>query len=264
MIAKTCKTLEEAKVLWPEIPVGRAKDLTNQKFKKLTVLYRTISKPNSQAKWVCQCECGNYVSVFTSNLTKEDHTYSCGCYGKEQAYLNNRHNLIGQSFGFLTVLEDSGERSKQHHIIWKCKCNNCGSICYVNGTHLLGEYTRSCGCIKSFGEATIKQILNNKEINYKTEYWFKDLKLKQYLKFDFGLLDNNSKLLALLEFQGRQHYDKGHARWFGELERTITDPMKKEYCKNNNIKLYEIKYNDNIEEKINQILKEIYGEKNNI
>lgn len=48
--------------------------------------------------------------------------------------------------------------------------------------------------------------------------------------------------------------DKGE---FGKTQRTETDLLKKIYCQDNNISLYEIKYTDNIEKKLNSILEGI-------
>lgn len=54
-------------------------DLTNQKFGKLVVLEKDQIKTKSgNAKWICQCECGNEVSVIGSHL-RSGHTSSCGC-----------------------------------------------------------------------------------------------------------------------------------------------------------------------------------------
>ena len=53
-------------------------DITGQKFGKLTVLKRDDSYQGEHVKWICQCECGNIISVFGNNL-KRLHTTSCGC-----------------------------------------------------------------------------------------------------------------------------------------------------------------------------------------
>lgn len=60
------------------------RDLTNQKFGKLTVIKlddeynnQRINK-NLHIKQICQCDCGNIVSVLGTNLTRL-HTTSCGC-----------------------------------------------------------------------------------------------------------------------------------------------------------------------------------------
>lgn len=53
-------------------------------------------------------------------------------------------DLVGQVFGKLTVLEDSGER-KNRRVLWDCKCE-CGNIVRINGKYLLSGDTKSCGC----------------------------------------------------------------------------------------------------------------------
>lgn len=59
-------------------PKGNIIDLTGQTFNKLTVIERDGSDGRGEAKWICQCECGNTISVLGSNL-RTGHTVSCGC-----------------------------------------------------------------------------------------------------------------------------------------------------------------------------------------
>ncbi|MCK9446882.1 hypothetical protein M0Q50_08545 [bacterium] len=57
-----------------------------------------------------------------------------------------------------------------------------------------------------------------------------------------------------IEFDGKQHFEK-HYKW-GEksFERILkTDKIKNEYCKNNNIHLIRIKYNQNIYDEIQKL-----------
>ena len=54
-------------------------------------------------------------------------------------------NLIGQTFSFLTVLEDDGTRASNGGIKWKCQCV-CGNITYVTTTNLIKNKIKSCGC----------------------------------------------------------------------------------------------------------------------
>lgn len=62
---------------------GRALDLSNQKFGRLTALYPIKERRRGRIVWHCQCECGNHVDVVVSDLTTGD-TISCGCLKKEQ------------------------------------------------------------------------------------------------------------------------------------------------------------------------------------
>lgn len=60
-------------------------------------------------------------------------------------------DLVGQRFGRLTVLKDSGQRTKCGHVIWLAKCS-CGKFCgrkkvKVISLNLRYGRTRSCGCL---------------------------------------------------------------------------------------------------------------------
>lgn len=61
------------------------------------------------------------------------------------------NNLIGQRFGRLVVIENSGtKRSKSGHTyrMWKCKCD-CGNCKELSTANLTSGNTRSCGCLKA-------------------------------------------------------------------------------------------------------------------
>ena len=58
--------------------MGKLKDLTGQKFGKLTVIERAENDNRGNVQWLCQCECGNIVKVRSTNLIT-GNTKSCGC-----------------------------------------------------------------------------------------------------------------------------------------------------------------------------------------
>lgn len=122
-----------------EIPVGKAEDLRGKTYNRLTVLYR-VKNNGKKVRWKCQCECGNTTIVERANLTS-GHTKSCGCYKID----TNKKNLIGQKFGRLTVLKDSGQRDNNCQVMWECECE-CGNIILVPTRRLTYGTTKSCGC----------------------------------------------------------------------------------------------------------------------
>ncbi len=70
------------------------KDLTGQKFGKLTVMgiaRKTQSGKRERYYWKCTCECGNIKEVRTDCLTT-GYVRSCGCLKKEQDKINLRAN----------------------------------------------------------------------------------------------------------------------------------------------------------------------------
>ena len=55
-------------------------NLIGKKFGRLTVLKEDIklSKEKKLSYWICQCDCGNYKTVSSTNLIQK-RVYSCGC-----------------------------------------------------------------------------------------------------------------------------------------------------------------------------------------
>lgn len=231
-------------------------DLTNQKFGRLTVIDIDNTKSSRETYWVCQCECGKQVSVRANSL-KNGETRSCGCLRSEITSKRFSNDLTGHQFGKVKVLYRTGTDvgiDGAQYARWKCQCE-CGTIFETRGASLSGEKTQSCGCESSRGERQIRTILNNRKINYRVQYSFDDLRSNKNwkLRFDFGLLDSNNKLVCLIEFQGIQHYIE-QPQGFGKQQREVTDIQKREYCKDNNITLYEIPYNANIECELDKII----------
>jgi very-short-patch-repair endonuclease len=112
-------------------------------------------------------------------------------------------------------------------------------------------------CKESKGEILIREYLEKYKINYKSQFKFKDCKHKRKLPFDFYLPEYK----ICIEYDGIQHYKP--IDYFGgesELNNTkIRDNIKNNYCKNNNINLIRIKYNDNITKKLNIIFNNLHN-----
>lgn len=60
--------------------MGAFKDLTNQKFGKLTPI--SYYRKRHRVYWCCMCDCGNKIDVRSDGLTT-GQTKSCGCLQKE-------------------------------------------------------------------------------------------------------------------------------------------------------------------------------------
>ena len=218
--------------------MGRLIDLTGQKFNRLTVLEKDTAKKSKNACWICQCECGNIVSVQGVHL-RNGHTKSCGCLQREKSSEYSLIDLTGQKFGCLTVLKRDNLRIGTE-AYWICQCD-CGNIISTRGSNLRSGLTQSCGCIKSSkGENKIKDILSSLKINFIQQKTFDDLKYKYNLKFDFFLPEYK----CCIEYNGEQHYEA--IEYFGGIERLEEqkkrDNIKRQWCKDNNIKLIEISY----------------------
>ena len=124
--------------------MGKIQDLSGQKFNLLTVLSLAQERgPNRAAKWICQCDCGNIITVNRGDLIRTDGkaTKSCGC-------LKNEKDLTNQRFGKLVALYKNENKK------WVCQCD-CGKYICVNTQDLTrtdNKATKSCGCSRSVNE----------------------------------------------------------------------------------------------------------------
>lgn len=228
-------------------------DLTNKRFGKLLVLQK-VPRPEylktPGAYWLCHCDCGKEKVIYGRSLTT-GRTTSCGTCRTEIV-----DDLTGQVFDQLTVIErDYSRPSNGNGAFWKCKCS-CGNYITVLGKNLKHHERHSCGCIHSFGEKEISELLVKNSINFKAQYTFTDLKGSKggLLRFDFAIFDTNNNLLRLIEFQGEQHYDETNS-WFDNPK--SNDNSKLEYCKNHNYTLVLIPY----WKRHNILLEDILGDK---
>lgn len=133
--------------------MGKKIDITGEKYGKLKVIKtgEAIRTKNGvpQTTWVCQCECGNMITVPTQSL-RSGNTKSCGCL--------NEYDLTGKRFGRLTVIEKVKSKTNpcgSKSTMWKCICD-CGNIVNVRTRLLTTSATKSCGCLNS--ELTSKRM----------------------------------------------------------------------------------------------------------
>ena len=241
----------------------RAKDLTGQIFGKLTVKERLESKRGKTGRsipqWLCICECGNEKIASSSSLTT-GHCTSCGC--------ARRNDIVGKKFGKLTVLKYletksfGQQKSGECATYYLCKCE-CGETTVVSYGNIVSGHTKSCGCLhNSAQEAVITHCLKESRITFAKEYIFADFIASsgRRFRFDFALFDSENKLLALIEYQGKQHFiEEPDMPEYGKLQREYSDKIKKEYCESKNIPLYYITWEENTEEKLKEILQAVYG-----
>lgn len=106
--------------------------------------------------------------------------------------------------------------------------------------------TISCGCAHiSSGELQIKSILEENNIPYAQQQGFKTLPRKH---FDFSILNDDNKVIRLIEFDGEQHYEEVSLFRDGLEEIQRRDKEKNKWAAAHNIPLVRIPYweRDNI------------------
>lgn len=194
--------------------------------------------------WRCKCDCGNETIVDTRNLNT-GHTRSCGCLVKTLNSQNNTVDMNNYENDTLKVIQRAGS-DNQGIALWECKCKICGNTFITRGSAIRKGDVQSCGCVHSYNERKITEILINNNIEFSTQYTFPDLKGPKggILRFDFAIF-KDGQLSHLIEYNGIQHYVKPDGSWGDNFEEAqIRDKLKADYCKQHNIPLIIIKYDE--------------------
>ncbi|MCK9415433.1 DUF723 domain-containing protein [Candidatus Dojkabacteria bacterium] len=128
-------------------------------------------------------------------------------------------------------------------------CKKHGSFYQTPNFHLLGQGCPKCKSSK--GEKEIINFLELNKIKYIHQKTFDDCKNKNKLPFDFYIPHLN----ICIEYNGKQHYES--IEYFGGIETLKyiknNDLIKETFCHENCIKLYIIKFDDNVLEKLREI-----------
>lgn len=150
-----------------------------------------------------------------------------------------------------------GDKYDYSKIVYKYNKVNVKISCSIHGLfeqrpdhHLSGS---GCPiCKESKGEREIAKLLKENGIGFKRQKKFKECRNIMELPFDFYLTDFN----ICIEYNGRQHYEP--IDYFGgyktfELQK-IRDKKKEEFCKDNDIELLIIRYDESIKSVINNMI----------
>lgn len=110
------------------------KDLTGQKFGKLTVLEKTDKRQDGgSVVWKCKCDCGNICEISSKRL-RNNINISCGCYQKErQKYsmsnLQKRQQINGTNIDLISK-KDANINNK----------TGVRGVCYITSRHKYKAY----------------------------------------------------------------------------------------------------------------------------
>lgn len=233
-----CSSCFGNKIINTNIFIKKSKVIHDNKYN-----YDKVNYINSETKIIINCKLhGDF------EQRPDAHLKGHGCKNCVGLNTSSTEEFIKKS---IKIHGDKYNYSKVNYINAYTKvvinCKKHGDFEQAPTHHLDGQNCKVCNSSK--GEVKIEQILKENNIKYKTQYWFKDLKYKQYLKFDFCILDKNDNIQYLLEYNGIQHYE--YVKYLHKNENNYKiaqhrDQLKKDYCINKNIPLYIIKYNEEI------------------
>ena len=203
-----------------------------------------------------------------------------GKYSGNKVKMLFRHNICGYEFERTPVkfLTDSHNCPKCNHIILdrtteslkkeielltnkeytllskyvnmktkvRIRHNNCEHEWLILPDSFINGGIRCPRCSSGKTERSIATYLQKNYIEFKTQYRIKECKNIRPLPFDFAIF-NHGKLVALVEYDGEQHYIPFHRstseKAKAQLAKTqYNDKIKNEYCKKHHINLIRIPY----------------------
>lgn len=233
-------------------------DITGNKYSELTALRYDHTEPSGRVIWLFKCSCGKE-TLKGRNDVLSGKTTNCGC---QTSLLKSQAKRIlekpGTIYNYLQVLKPAFQENEIGDSYYWYKCILCGKEIKLPASYVRNGNTKSCGCLISFKEKEISQLLKDNNINFKNQYTFSDLLSDKNvrLRFDFALLDSNNKLLGLIEYQGDQHFNEKCGD-FGRQQREITDKQKAFYCLKNKIPLLILTKENNLEKDILNFYNEV-------
>lgn len=227
-------------------------NVIGNKYGRLTIL--EIIPGTRPTKVRCICDCGNE-HVCDQTDVVSGHTKSCGCLWHDAISASNTKDWAGHVSAHGIELLYQEYMNKNGQWLWKCRCGICKNEFIALPAKVNNGHITSCGCrVQSSGEEYIENILNEYNIDFVPQYKFDDCKMKYVLRFDFAIC-NNKKLLGLIEYDGKQHFEPidffGGEDGFRQTQER--DRIKNTYCQLHHIPLLRLPYTlstDTIKNKI--------------
>lgn len=129
-------------------------------------------------------------------------------------------------------------------------CLDCQKTTTANAEKFIDSAKpRSCSYCKrtrSTGEEVVAQWLDNNGKKYRREFMDDELFNEKPLRFDFAVLGDDDEVVALIEYNGRQHYEPVE-QFGGEVSfqrQKDNDMAKRQYALSKSIELIEINHKD--------------------
>lgn len=212
--------------------------------------YKTSKEPVQ-----CECSvCGTRWDTSPSNLKIRLGCPSCSRDIVSERFRKPNEQFVDELKSISPTIELLEEYKSSKEPI-KCKCAVCGYIWYPIPSNLLKGF----GCLKCSqkrpkNERLVDDILTSNHIEFVPWKTFDDLfgVSGGKLSYDFYI----PELRLLIEVQGEQHYRP--VEIFGGEKSFLTqqehDKRKREYAKQNNYDLVEIKYDEDVYKKLQTVL----------
>lgn len=210
--------------------------------------YSEVKYIDSQTKIVIGCPIhGKFEQTPSNHLRSKSGCPKCSYADLSKQYQKEQNQFIIDA---IRIHGDKYDYSKTNYNGSHKKvciiCPEHGEFWQTPANHLQGQGCPKC--LESHGEQIIRNYLDKQNIKYIFQYKIPidvHINLSKRAYIDFYLPD----FKIAIEYNGKQHYVP--IEYFGgtfqfQNYQVPRDNYIKEYCKDNNIKLIEIKYDQNI------------------
>lgn len=205
-------------------------------------------------EYICECVVdGNVVQIREAHLKNGVECMKCAAKKRGELQRKSHEKYVEEMAiknPFIKIIGTYVDQNTK--IKYMCK------ICEHKGESLPNNLLRGGGCPvcnMSNGEKVVMKYLTDHNMEFKHNYMFQDCRNILPLPFDFYL----PELHMCIEYDGEQHYSP--INYFGGKEKfekqQQNDLIKDEYCKNNNINLCRIRYDQNVENVLNEYISSI-------
>lgn len=138
------------------------KDLTGQKFWKLTVIKMSEERGNrNQIKWICKCECGN-IHIVTGESLRAGKSKSCGCLKHKDSYnkIQDREFALWKQLYNSTIKRRNKNKGFEENIIsLQDFIKLSQEVCFY-----CGEYPQSI--LKDVNKVYRNKLVSNTQIKF--------------------------------------------------------------------------------------------------
>lgn len=208
--------------------MGKIRDISDQKFGRLTAVKLIGLSKSRKAVWLCKCDCGNSVEILSSSLIN-GQTKSCGCWQKEWSI--NKHTTHGGSKHPLYTTWDR----------MMSRCYNSNDRNFKNyGARGIGVYEEwrkdpnkfyaYVSILPNFGDKnrTLDRVDNNKNYEPENLRWatarqqMRNSRINKNLTFD-GKTQCLSAWAEELNIDKRTINGRLRSNW--SVERALTEPI---------------------------------------
>lgn len=208
--------------------------------------YSSAEYKNNKTKLKIICpKHGEFYQKPCDHINKKTNCPKCTLRYKKtnDDFIRDATKIHGNKYDYSNV-EFTGSHDKV-----KIGCPTHGYFLMSYNSHVTKLY--GCPiCQETSGESYVRNFLNAHGIDFEAQKEFENCKNIKKLKFDFYLPEYRS----VIEYDGRHHFIPIFGGEDGLRLIKHRDQIKNEYCLDNNIQIFRIKYSDDIQKSLENII----------